>query len=43
MWHLKNHTNELLHKTERDPYNQKQTHGYQKGNVVGKDKLGAWD
>ena len=40
---LKNDTNELIYKTETDLQYRKQTYGYQRGNMVGRDKLGAWD
>ena len=36
-------TKELTHKTETDSKISKQTYGYQRGNIVGKDKLGGWD
>ena len=43
MWNLKkNHTNELIYKTETDKL-RKQTYGYQRGKVGGRDKLGDWD
>ena len=38
MWNLKkkkNDTNELIYKTETDHRIQKQTYGYQRGNMVG--------
>jgi len=34
-------TNALIYKMETDPPISK-THGYQRGNVVERDKLGAW-
>ena len=42
MWNLifKNDTNELIYKTETHRF-QKQTYGYQRGNAVGRDKLGS--
>ena len=39
----KNDTNELIYKTEADSQTQKTTYGYQRGKVVGRDKLGGWD
>ena len=33
----------LFTKEKQTHRNRKQTYGYQKGNVVGKDKLGVWD
>ena len=43
MWNLKkNHTNELIYKTETDKL-RKQTYGYQRGKVGGRDRLGVWD
>ena len=32
----------LFTKEKQTHRNRKQTYGYQKGNVVGKDKLGVW-
>ena len=36
MWDpiLKNYTNELIYKTEADAQIEKQTYGYQRGNVL---------
>ena len=36
------YTNEFIHKTEIDSQ-RKQTYGYQRGEQVGRDKLGVWD
>ena len=44
MWNLKkNNTNELIYKTETDSQTSKQTYGYQRENVGGRDKLAVWD
>ena len=40
---FKNDINELIYKTETDPQISKKTYGYQRGNMGGRDKLGAWD
>ena len=46
MWNLKiflNDTNEFIYKTKTDSQTSKKTYGYQRGNVMERDKLGAWD
>ena len=44
MWNLKkNNTNELIYKTETDSQTSKQTYGYQRENVGGRDKLAVLD
>ena len=44
MWNLiKCHTNELINKTETDSEISKPFLGYQRENVVKREKLGGWD
>ena len=43
MWNLKNDTNELIAKQKQTHRHRKQTYGYQRGQRVGRDKLGIWD
>ena len=44
MWNLiKNDTNEFIYKTETDLRISKTNYGYQRGNMGGRDKSGAWD
>ena len=43
MWNLKKNTNELIYKTETDSQVSKINYGYQRGKVMGRDKLGIWD
>ena len=38
-----NDINELIYKTETDSQISKKNYGYQRGNMAGTDKLGAWD
>ena len=40
---FKKDTNELIYKTETDLQISKQTYSYQRGNLGGRDKSGAWD
>ena len=39
----KNDTKRTFHKTETDSKDFKTKHGYQRGKVVGRDKLGGWN
>ena len=39
MWNLKYDTNDLIYETETDSLVTKQTDGYQRGKVRGKDKF----
>ena len=44
MWNLKEMIQmNLFTKQKQTHRHWKQTYGYQKGNVVGRDKLGIWD
>ena len=47
MWNLifflQKDTNELIYKTEADLQISKTNYGYQRGNMVGRDKPTAWD
>ena len=43
MWNLKYDTNDLIYETETDSLVTKQTDGYQRGKVRGKDKFRVWD
>ena len=43
MWNrIKNDTDELIYKTETDSQTSKNKHGYQRGKVGERDKLGVW-
>ena len=43
MWNVKNDTDELIYKTERDSQTQKTNLWLPKGKGKGRDKLGVWD